>query len=367
MLDLGILGGGQLARMMIYRSAPLGKSIAVLDPDSNCSAASLTPWRVQGALKDPQAIRQLSRQCRVLTYDIEHLDVTTLLRLEEEGVPIRPSPRVLQVVQDKLQQRRHLQKAGIPQPGFGEGMPERRPLVVKTRTGGYDGRGVQILSSFQDVPNLAGDLYWEEYVETQRELSVLGVADTRGNIVFYPPAEMVFDPQLNICDQVLMPARIDAAQTRTALEIGRAVIESFWDLGLVGVMAVEMFLAVDGRILVNEVAPRPHNSGHVTMEIAHPCQFEAHVRAVLGLEVPEPWIHGAGWMRNLLGQGFGRPVLVGGDLLDDPRIRVHLYAKPECRPGRKMGHLTAVAATPEDALSFRSLLENVRVEGQPQS
>lgn len=366
MLDLGILGGGQLARMLIYRSAPLGASMAILDPDPRCSASALTPWRLQGDLKDPRAIRELARMCRILTYDIEHLDVPTLLSLEEEGVPIRPSPRVLQVVQDKLVQKRHLERAGIPQPRFGEGLAQKRPVVAKTRTGGYDGRGVQVLRTERETPELVGELYWEELVETRMELAVLGVADIHGRVVFYPPVEMVFDADRNICDQALMPARLTAKEMQEALEIGRAVIESFLGLGLVGVMAVEMFLTQDGRILVNEVAPRPHNSGHVTMEVANPCQFEAHSRAVLGLEVPQPHVKGSAWMRNLLGRGSGVPSLQGMQGLDDPQIRVHLYAKPECRSGRKMGHLTVVGDTPEQVLAYRPRVEQVCVVGRPE-
>lgn len=364
MLDLGILGGGQLARMLLYRSAPLGLRIGVLDPDPECPARGMTPHLEVGDYRDPAAIDRLARASRVLTFDLEHVNVPALIELERRGGVIRPSPRVLEVVQDKLRQKRHLQAAGIPQPDFGEELPPHRPLVVKTRTGGYDGRGVQVLRTSSDSPTLPGALYWEEWVATRMELAVIGVVGGDGQPVFYPPVEMVFDPVRNICDQILQPARLEPHQVREALEIGRAVLESFRPLGLVGVMAVEMFLTEDGRLLVNEVAPRPHNSGHGTMEVAYPCQFEAHVRAVLGWPLPEPRLTGAVWMKNLLGRGNGRPALRGREALGDPRVRLHLYAKAECRDGRKMGHLSVVASTPDEALDLGRSLEGVEVAAE---
>jgi len=364
LLDLGILGGGQLARMMIYRSAHLGLRIGVLDPDPECSASFLTPHCVVGSLKDPTSIRQLAQQSRLMTFDIEHLNIQALLELEREGYLIRPSPRVLQVVQNKFFQKQHLERAGVPQPKFGLGVTTVRPLVIKTQTGGYDGRGVQVLHTEEELIQLSGELYWEEFVETQMELAVVGVATPSGDLFFYPPVEMVFNPDLNICDQVLQPARLNASLTREALEIARTVLKSFLPLGLVGVMAVEMFVSTEGRILVNEVAPRPHNSGHATMEIAQPCQFEAHVRAVMDLPLAPPQIKGAAWMKNLLGIGQGKPVLEGQEILSDPKVRLHLYAKPECRNGRKMGHVSVVAPTPEQALEQSALVANLRVRGQ---
>ena len=273
-------------------------------------------------------------------------------RLEAE-----PLPGAVELV-------RALERAGVPQPKFGLGVTTVRPLVIKTQTGGYDGRGVQVLHTEEELIQLSGELYWEEFVETQMEVAVVGVATPSGDLFFYPPVEMVFNPDLNICDQVLQPARLNASLTREALEIARTVLKSFLPLGLVGVMAVEMFVSTEGRILVNEVAPRPHNSGHATMEIAQPCQFEAHVRAVMDLPLAPPQIKGAAWMKNLLGIGQGKPVLEGQEILSDPKVRLHLYAKPECRNGRKMGHVSVVAPTPEQALEQSVLVANLRVRGQ---
>lgn len=364
MLDLGILGGGQLARMMIYRSAHLGLRIGILDPDPECSASGLSRVHVVGGLDEAEALRRLAAQARVLTYDIEHLDVTTLLQLEAEGICLRPSPRVLRVVQDKLEQRRHLERFGLAQPRFWSQDPGLRPVVAKSRGGGYDGRGVQVLHHPDDRLLLSAAVYWEEYVPCAKELAVLGVVAEDGQIYLYPPVEMVFDPQRNICDQALLPARLEVDLARRAQELASATLACFRDLGLVGIMAVEMFLAEDGRLLVNEVAPRPHNSGHPTMEVADLCQFEAHVRAVVGLPLFPPRIRGAAWMKNLLGVGEGYPRCEGIEALGDPRVRLHLYAKPQCRDGRKMGHVTIVASTPEEVLALSHLVDELRVTGQ---
>ncbi len=360
MTEIGIIGGGQLARMMIYRSAHLGLDFTVLDPDSKCSASSLTPHLITGRLNDEASLRKLAGSARILTYDIEHIDAQILLKLETEGVIIFPSPRLLAVVQDKLIQKKTLAATGVPQPRFWESDPGVRPAVEKTRRGGYDGRGVT-LHKINGIPSPVADTYWEEWIDTEKEIAVIAVLGQSGIPVFYPPVEMVFDPESNICDQVLLPARIPENIISQALDAAKKTIQSLSPLGLRGVLAIEMFLTKSGEILVNEVAPRPHNSGHVTMETSDICQFEAHIRAISGYPLPQPVTHRAGWMKNLLGTGIGRPKLLGGEILQYGNVKLHLYGKPECRTGRKMGHVTITASTPEEALEFSKTTANLKV------
>jgi len=358
---IGFIGGGQLARMGLYRGAKLGFHFTVLDPDPACGASSLADQVLTGSLYDRQALTDLVGRCEVTTYDIEHCDTAVLADLEAQGHCILPSPRLLQIVQDKVLQKECYLRAGLPVAAFVDKAladlgPGDFPVVQKARTGGYDGRGVVLLRSPADLAKaLPGDTrarqgtYLEACVPYVQELGVMVARGRDGQTVVYPVTEMVFDPERNICTQVVAPAALEPAVEARARALALAVVEA---LDGVGVFGVELFLTADGSLLVNETAPRPHNSGHYTMESCRVCQFENHLRAVAGLPLADPGFHSPSVMVNLLGRGSGPVVLEGLDAaLGVPGFSLHLYGKTECRPGRKMGHFTVSAPTAAEALA----------------
>jgi len=278
---------------------------------------------------DRQALTDLVTSCEVTTYDIEHCDTSVLAELEARGHRIVSSPRLLQTIQDKVLQKELYLKAGVPvapfvDRGLDDLKPSDFPVVQKARSGGYDGRGVVLLRSASDLAKaLPGDCrrrqgsYLEAAIPFVKELGVMVARSATGQTEVYPVTEMVFDPELNICTQVIAPADLPASTDRRARDVAVSVVEA---LGGVGVFGVELFLTVEGSVIVNEVAPRPHNSGHYTMEACRTCQFENHLRAVAGLPLGDPGFHSPAVMVNLLGQGAVGPTLgnAGGKALDDP-------------------------------------------------
>lgn len=355
---LGILGGGQLARMMLYKTVRLGIRTVVLDPSPTAPAAFMADEFICGNLDDDRCLREVAAASDVTTYDIEHIAVEPLLALERAGSVIHPSPVVLETIQDKLNQKRVLQKAGIPVPAFVyPADPETYlketafPVVQKARFGGYDGRGVAVLKNSRDLRGcLSGECYFEEYINFERELAVMVVRDAHGRVLSYPVAEMVFDNRANICDTIIVPARIEANAAEEARSVAEKTVRT---LSGVGIFGVELFLARDGRVLVNECAPRPHNSGHYTIEAAVTCQFEQHIRAVCGFPLGSTELKSPAVMMNLIGEpdARGEPLYAGYEqALGIPGLSIHLYGKREVRPFRKMGHVTIIDKTREGAL-----------------
>jgi 5-(carboxyamino)imidazole ribonucleotide synthase len=352
---IGIVGGRQLGRMMIIAGTPLGFSFGVLTPSSEDPAARLADVRFEGALTDRDAILELAAWADVTTYEIEHMNTHALEEAERAGAMILPRPSVLRTVNDKLAQKRALAAAGVPVPAFFE-QASSFPIVQKLRRGGYDGRGVRVLARASD-PRLPGDSYFEDLVDFQTELAVVVCRSSAGETASYPVVEMEFDAEANICSRVSVPARIDDATERRAREIAIAAVEA---IDAIGVVAVELFLDRRGAILVNELAPRPHNSGHLTIEACATSQFEQHLRAITGLPLGPTTLRSPAVMVNVLGvaDATGSPRLDGlADLLAFPDVHLHWYGKTEVRPYRKMGHVTIVAETLDEALSTASQVE----------
>ncbi|MDR1626827.1 MAG: 5-(carboxyamino)imidazole ribonucleotide synthase [Spirochaetia bacterium] len=364
---IGIIGGGQLGRMMIYRAKKLGFRFAVLDGEG-APAESLADIFIKGNLKDAKALAALAGAADVLTYEIEHVNADALQAME--GTPVFPSPATLKTIQDKLLQKRLFAEKGIPVAAFFEDAEERAkrkfPLVQKARREGYDGRGVRILQSAADAP-LPVPSFFEEMVDIEKELAVMAARGADGCLAVYPVVEMAFNPEHNICDTVIAPARIDEKTAATARQIALAAVAA---LDGVGIFGVELFLDKQGRILLNEVAPRPHNSGHYTMEACVTCQFEQHVRAVAGLPLGDAALLRPAVMLNLLGQpgGAGQPAIEGlHEALSVPGLSLHLYGKTQARPFRKMGHFTITAATLEEALEKAQYARSVlKITGNPE-
>jgi len=360
---IGIIGGGQLGRMMIYRAKKLGFGFAVLD-GKGAPAETLADHFIEGSLKDPIALEQLARASGVMTYEIEHINTDALEDLNSRGFKMYPSPALLRIIQDKLLQKELFTKKGIPTAAyFKEDNPEsadfsarKFPVVQKTRREGYDGRGVRVLRSAEDKPLPVPSLF-EEMVDIDKELAVMAARGRDGSMAVYPVTEMAFKADHNICDTVIAPARVNEKTAAIAQDIAVSVVEA---LDGVGIFGVELFLDKQGRVLLNEVAPRPHNSGHYTMEACITCQFEQHVRAITALPLGDTALLRPAVMLNLLGQpegwtgqsGSAGPMLIQGyeEALKIPGLSLHLYGKAESRPFRKMGHFTVTAATLDEAI-----------------
>jgi 5-(carboxyamino)imidazole ribonucleotide synthase len=363
---IGIIGGGQLGRMMIEEGARLNLHFNVLESDANCPCGHLANEFVEGSLMDEASIRKLAAISDVLTYEIEHVNTEALIKLEQEGIEIIPSPRILKMIQDKGLQKEFYAKHNIPSGKFflvnnKDEWHRLIPLlgsdkfVAKTRTGGYDGKGVAILNSKEmiDFPEripFEGPCVLEEFVVCEKELAVIVARDKSGNIVSFPSIEMEFDPIANLVTLLISPARVGSIIEEKAEEIARKVVQALDGPGL---FAVELFLDKEGNIFVNEVAPRPHNSGHHTIEACYTSQYEQLTRILLELPLGHTELVQPAGMVNLL----GAPGFSGSYRLDKlnevsklPGVYVHLYAKAESKPMRKMGHVSILAPTLDEVI-----------------
>lgn len=351
---VGIVGAGQLARMMAQAAIPLDIKIVLLAAREDDGAAQVVSDVLVGAPDDPASLKALADRCDVVTFDHELVPPAELAVLEAQGHQVWPSSSSMALAQDKRRQRRELAQAGLPVPAFAEidgfddiiAFGERHgwPLVIKASRGGYDGRGVWIAGTLEEARRVwdgsqrSGTvLLAEQFLSLELELAVLVVRRPSGEIVVYPPIETV--QREGICRELHVPVAVDPALANEAVRLAREIAER---IAIVGIMAVEFFVA-DSRLLVNELAPRPHNSGHWTIEGAVTSQFEQHLRAVLDLPLGSTALTGnAVATVNLLGSGTGDPRAHLAKALAVGGAHVHLYGK-DARPGRKVGHVTAVA------------------------
>lgn len=358
-IRLGIIGGGQLGRMMASKAKQMGFFVAVLDPAPNSPAGQLADIEIVGDFYDPKKLQELIHRSEVATYDLEHIDAAFLKKLAaESGFRIYPAPQLLETVQDKLRQKEIFAQHGIPVPRFASADKIDRascsrfgfPLVQKLRFGGYDGRGVKILAAPDDlVEALPGASMLEEHVALEKELAVMVARSVSGEIKSYPVVEMQFAAG-NILDVLIAPARLEPTVQARAQEIAVACVEALHGVGIFG---VELFLSQQGKLLVNEIAPRPHNSGHYTIEACVTGQFEQHLRAITGLRLGSPQLLSPAVMLNLLGEpNFSGPPAIEGlqEILAIPGLSFHWYGKAETRPRRKMGHVTILNENIDAAL-----------------
>jgi 5-(carboxyamino)imidazole ribonucleotide synthase len=374
---IGIIGGGQLGKMSAMAAKQMGFYVTVLDEMPQCPASHIADAQIVGNLYDAEKIKALAKVSDVLTYEIEHIDTQILKSLHNEGYSIYPSPTVLAIIQDKLLQKQMLQKHGIPVPAFqvlneltAETFSKLNfPIVQKARTGGYDGKGVVVLKSSADIDKaLSTPSMFEEFIEFQKELAIIIARTETGEMAAYPVVEMVFDDKTNICDIVAAPAKIDDVITKKARQIALHAIES---LDAVGVFGVEMFLTLNGEILVNEIAPRPHNSGHYTIEACITSQFEQLIRIISGLPLGITELLKPAAMLNLLGEeGYtGQPVIEGlSEALAISGLSFHFYDKANTRAFRKMGHITILDNDLDDALAKLELVKSLlKIKGSIRS
>ncbi|MFN3652553.1 MAG: 5-(carboxyamino)imidazole ribonucleotide synthase [Armatimonadota bacterium] len=348
-MRIGVLGGGQLGWMLAMAGYRLGLRLRFLDPNPEAPAGMLAPLAV-GELDDPAAVDRFADGLDLVTYELEQLPVETAARLAER-LPVAPSLRALEVAQDRLREKQFAQRLGIPTAPFAPVTDAASlesavraiglPAILKTCYGGYDGKGQQVLRRPGDLdearPMLeAGRLILEGFVPFGRELSLISVRDRDGEMVFYPLVENEHSNGILACSLAPAPG-VSPALQREAERCARALMEA---LDYVGTMTIELF-DVDGRLVLNEIAPRVHNSGHWTIEGAETSQFENHLRAIAGLPLGSTGLRGSAAMVNLVGEA---PPLAA--LLGVPGAAVHLYGK-EPRPGRKLGHVTLTAGSAE--------------------
>ncbi len=366
---LGILGGGQLGKMLLAETRKWDIQTYVLDPSEDAPCKIACNSFFQGDLMDFETVYQFGKQVDILTFEIELVNIDALEKLESEGIPIYPSPKTLRQIQNKGLQKNGYQKHQIPTADFkifenlahlkSEILNLEFPFVWKCTEYGYDGYGVKIIREISDLDQLPeSECIAEALVPFQIELAVIVVRNLAGEVKTYPVVEMEFHPEANQVEYVLCPARIDEKVAEKATAIALKVAAIFEPVGL---LAVEMFLTKEGEILVNEAAPRPHNSGHYSIEASYTSQFENHLRAILNLPLGSTASKMAGIMVNLVGEaGFSGNVVYENidKILAIEGVTPHIYGKKQTRPFRKMGHVTIVNENMSEARKIAEQVKN---------
>lgn len=375
---LGILGGGQLGKMLLYDTRRLDIYTKVLDPSPDAPCSLSANEFVVGSLTDFDTVYQFGKGLDALTIEIEHVNLDALEALEKEGVVVHPAPKVLRQIQSKVAQKQFFKNHQLPTAAFVsfDGLADLKaaiaagsrsfPFVWKIARGGYDGFGVQVVRTAADLEKLTdGPCIAEELVPFEMELGVVVCRNADGQSVAFPTVEMAFHPVANQVEFVVCPARITPTIGQAAEQLAQKVAAAF---GVCGLLAVELFLTKTGEILVNEVAPRPHNSGHLTIEACYTSQFEQHIRGVLNWPLGSTQLKTAAVMANLVGaEGHSGAVMYQGyhDLMALEGVNIHIYGKSHTRPFRKMGHVTTIHQNLSTALQLARLAkESVRVIAQ---
>lgn len=347
---LGILGGGQLGRMLVQAGIDFNIPFVILDPDIHAPCATLAEFHT-GKLTDFDTVMQFGAACDIITIEIENVNTHALKELVRQGKKVFPQPDVIELIQDKRTQKKFYRDHQIPTADFiltdnaaqVKANKHFLPAVNKLGKEGYDGRGVQILrteADFEKAFDRPGLL--EKLIDFEKEISVIVARNEKGEIKTFPLVEMVFHPVENLVEYLFAPAQVTSSVKNKAEEIARQVISK---LNMVGILAVEMFVTKDGHILVNEVAPRPHNSGHQTIEANITSQYEQHLRAILNLPLGDTSLLSPSAMVNLLGEpGFNGAAKYQGfeEIVKISGVYVHLYGKKITKPYRKMGHVTII-------------------------
>lgn len=353
---IGVLGGGQLGRMLIQSGIDFNIHFSVLDPDGNAPCSKISDF-TSGKLTDFDTVVAFGKHLDLITIEIENVSVAALKELVKQGKQVYPQPEVIELIQDKRTQKEFYRQNHFPTAEFvltdtKEDVKNNKdflPAVNKLGKEGYDGRGVQILRSESDLdkafdkPSLL-----EKLIDFEKEISVIVARNASGDVVCYPAVEMVFHPEANLVEYLFSPAQVSDAIAKKAEQLARGIIEK---LNMVGLLAVEMFVTKNGEVLVNEIAPRPHNSGHQTIEANITSQYEQHLRAILNWPLGSADMIMPSAMVNLLGEdGYAGEAKYQGmlEVLSKRGVHVHLYGKKTTKPFRKMGHVTIVDADIEN-------------------
>ncbi len=369
---LGMLGGGQLGRMMIQEAISYNISIYILDGDANTPCQSISSGFTPGSITDYDTVYNFGLDKDLITVEIENVNIEALEQLEKEGKKVYPQPHILRIIRDKGIQKQFYIDNNIPTAPFAlvENQEDLKkhldyiPGANKIRTGGYDGKGVQIIKSESDLHNaFDAPSIIEKLIPFEKELSVIVARSESGEIKTFPTVECEFNPAANLVEFLFAPAAISKEIDLKAQELAKMVISK---LEMVGILAVEMFLLSDGTILVNEIAPRPHNSGHHTIECNSTSQFEQHLRAILDLPLGATDIIAPGVMINLLGaEGFEGDAYYEGleEAMQQEGVYVHLYGKEKTKSFRKMGHVTIRKQDLQEAKNCaKNLLQSIVVK-----
>ena len=348
-LKLGILGGGQLGRMLIQESINFNISSYVLDPDNNAPCKDLCEQFVHGSLTDFDAVYNFGKDLDILTIEIEKVNVDALEHLEKEGVKVYPQSNVIRLIQDKGIQKQFFKDNNIPTAAFQLFRDKEElisanipfPYIQKLRRDGYDGRGVSTMKSNDDLQKAFNEpSLIEELIPFEKELAVIVARNESGEVKTFPCVEMEFNPEANLVEFLISPSTLKEEILQKADSLAKKVAE---DLKIVGILAVEMFLTENGEILVNEIAPRPHNSGHQSIEGNYTSQYEQLLRAIFNLPLGDTRTISNAVMINLLGEkGYEGAAIYEGlnDALAIDGVYLHLYGKKITKPFRKMGHVT---------------------------
>ncbi|MFC6720846.1 5-(carboxyamino)imidazole ribonucleotide synthase [Halobacteriaceae bacterium SHR40] len=363
-ITVGVVGGGQLGRMLGEAAGPLGIELVVSDPTPDCPASPVVRDQIVGDFDDEQTLHELAERADILTFEIELADPDVLDAVSEEtGTPVHPAPETLRLIQDKLVQKRRLEEAGIPVPDFRtvDSAEDLRaaledfgyPAMLKAREGGYDGRGNILVETEADVEDafeaIEGPAMVEKFVDYDRELAIIGCKGEE-EVDTFPVTETIHEEE--ILRQTVSPPRTSEAVQERAISVAEDILTEMTGRGVYG---IELFETPDGEILLNEIAPRPHNSGHWTIEGCHTSQFEQHLRAVTGLPLGTTERRELTALANILGDVDSRQdaTLYGvEDALRTDTISLHWYGKREVYNLRKMGHITTVGESPATVLSL---------------
>ena len=364
---LGVLGGGQLGRMLIQEAVNFNINISIMDPDEDAPCRHIVDRFIVGQLTDYQTVYDFGKNLDLITIEIENVNVEALADLEAAGVKVFPQPHIIKLIQDKRVQKQFYKSNGIPTSDFVlinhkselENQLQFLPAFLKLGKAGYDGRGVVLLNSANDF-NKAFDApsLLEKKIEFEKEISIIVARNEAGDISIFPVIEVVFNAKYNLVDYLFAPADISKEIEEKAYQIAKDVITK---LGMVGLLAVEMFVTHKGEVLVNEIAPRPHNSGHHTIEANFTSQYGQLLRAILGLPLGSTVTRSKAAMVNLLGEeGFNGIARYEGleEIIKTEGVFPHLYGKKFTKPSRKMGHVTIIDTEMKGLLSKVHLVKN---------
>lgn len=358
---LGILGGGQLGRMLIQEAISLNVDVQVLDPDPNAPCKDICSQFHVGALQDYDTVYNFGKSMDMLTIEIEKVNVDALEKLEDEGVMVYPQSRIIRLIQDKGLQKQFFKQNNIPTAPFQlisskEELAEAQltlPYIQKLRKDGYDGKGVKKIQNESDLEDaFEAPSLIEKWIDFDKEIAVIVSRNPKGDMATFPCVEMEFNPEANLVEFLISPSTLPFDIQNRAEELAKKIAE---DLQIVGVLAVELFLTKEGELLVNELAPRPHNSGHHSIEGNHTSQFAQHLRAIFNLAPGNTSARTHAVMINLLGEA-GHDGLAKYDGIEEimgmEGVYVHLYGKKYTKPFRKMGHITVTNENRELAISI---------------
>ena len=371
---LGIVGGGQLGKMMAFEAKRMFMKVIILDPSKDCPASSLADKLIIGDFSDAQKIYDLSSEVDIITFEIELANATALNNLEESGFLVHPSPKTLSIIQNKYRQKKFLRENNITVPDFELVSSEEQlmyycsnsgfPVLLKACEDSYDGRGNYLIRSENEISKAL--IYFsgrqcmvEKFVNFKKEISIMVARNLSGNISYFPIAENIHEN--HILKTSIIPARISKETEGKAIDLAIMTMKSLKGSGIFG---IEMFVDEEDNVLINEIAPRPHNSGHYSIEACSISQFEQHIRAILDYTLLQPTLLSDAVMINILGpDNYTGPYEIAGidELFAIPGAKIHIYGKPETKPNRKLGHVTIVSNNLDPLLTKRNVEDLLKV------